>query len=326
MWRKLEKLRADYERVAGRPFAHFHCPVLFRDEDVPLCRAHVVNQAFPDPCPCWTVLRRDVDAFYGSNFEADFVTIQYKEDRRLETAFIDAKLSKRLRPEITVDGKAVEYFIGDATLPSGFTPIEIHFDDGQAVKRVLKMRGRDIAAAADKRWEIAISKNLQIPALVSLIKAAHLTLLEMLGYRYALSAGGYFVGRQILGDFFLKNLNEPRRVVLRNADDFFWEFAHMARPVESSEVSLRGTVTDGKAFICREGRRAPWALIVFVRTSRSLHAVLMPILNDPEAVAKFLAFLKSDDECIEANWASLERDDWRISNETMKLRWPKSDT
>ena len=42
---RLEALRADYAQVAGKPFSHFYCPLLFRDEHVPLCEAHIVNKA-----------------------------------------------------------------------------------------------------------------------------------------------------------------------------------------------------------------------------------------------------------------------------------------
>jgi len=44
--KKLEELNKDYTSVDGHPFQHFFCPVLFKDEDVPLCKAHVINQAF----------------------------------------------------------------------------------------------------------------------------------------------------------------------------------------------------------------------------------------------------------------------------------------
>jgi hypothetical protein len=48
---KLEKLKADYFHVKEKPFSHFYCPILFRDEDQPLCRAHLINQAFKDSGP-----------------------------------------------------------------------------------------------------------------------------------------------------------------------------------------------------------------------------------------------------------------------------------
>ena len=42
-FKKLEGLRSDYQTVTGFPFEKFYCPILFRDENVELCRAHLVN-------------------------------------------------------------------------------------------------------------------------------------------------------------------------------------------------------------------------------------------------------------------------------------------
>ena len=39
---KLKELQADFEQVSGQPFSNFYCPIVFRDEIVKLCKAHVV--------------------------------------------------------------------------------------------------------------------------------------------------------------------------------------------------------------------------------------------------------------------------------------------
>lgn len=45
-------LRADYENLRGYPFSLFYCPILYKDEDVELCKAHIINQAFPNTSRC----------------------------------------------------------------------------------------------------------------------------------------------------------------------------------------------------------------------------------------------------------------------------------
>ena len=50
--------------------------ILYKDEDVALCKAHVINQASQNVSRVWTVQRQDIDNFHGSNFEADFVLLQ----------------------------------------------------------------------------------------------------------------------------------------------------------------------------------------------------------------------------------------------------------
>jgi hypothetical protein len=320
---KLEKLRDDYSQIRGQPFGHFFCPILFKDEDVPLCQAHIVNLAFTDSARDWTVQRKDVDNFYGSVFEADFVGIQYHENRNLGNTITDKKLSKRFNPKILVDGEPVEFYVADGDIPKHFARVE--FDNDEEITRLgIKMSSEDMLAAMGKNWEIAISKDVRIPALVSLIKAAHLTLFEMLGYHYALSTGGYFVGHQILGEFFLRNCEKPKTDVLKNAHPFFREFVHMVQPVQSSAINFQGTITDRQLFICKGNNTPPWAFIVFIKTSQSLHAVMVPILNQPDAVAKFIRFLQDDNDSIEAALGCFEQDHWKIIQESTKLLWPKS--
>lgn len=320
---KLEKLRVDYTQIKGQPFVHFYCPMLFKDEDTLLCQAHIINYAFPNSSRAWTVQRSDVDSFYGSNFEADFIAIQYAEDGSPSQVLTDKTLSKRFNPRILIDDESVDYFVAQSSIPEHFTRIEFD-NDGQSVQLGLKMPPEDVLAAVGQKWELEIDKDVRIAALVSLIKAAHLTLFDMLGYRYALSAGGYFVGRQILGEFFCQNRDKSKFEVLENALVFFREFAQMVRPVQSCRLDLQGTITDRQLLICRGSSGFAWALVVFVRTSRLLHAVMIPIFDQPDAVATFMGFLQNENDSIVVTFCRLEQGRWQINEESTKLVWPKS--
>ena len=75
--KRLDSLRADYEASTGLPFQYFFCPITWKDEDVPLCRAHVINKAFRGADRSWTVQRADVDNWFGSLFENDFLATDY---------------------------------------------------------------------------------------------------------------------------------------------------------------------------------------------------------------------------------------------------------
>lgn len=319
---RLEELRADYADTTGQPFAHFYCPILFRDEDVQLCQAHLINRVFPDTAQDWTVQRRDVDSFYGSRFEADFIAILYHEDGSPQEVLTDRTLSRRFRPRLRVDGELVEHFIANGEVPRDSTPVELH-QNGRSVSLGLKMPPEGLTGG-EHELEIEIAKDVRIAALVSLIKAAHLTLFDMLGYRYALSAGGYFVGRMILGEFFHQNHHKRKAEVLESAHDFFREFKHMVRPVESLDFDLQGTITDNKLFVCRTNGGPAWALVVFVRTSRSLHAVMIPVIDKTDTVIRFLAFLQNEDETVTGSFGRFEGGHWEIGKELGKLNWPKT--
>ena len=323
---KLEKLRADYAHVIGQPFSHFYCPILFRDENTELVEAHIINRAFRDSSRHWTVQRKDIDNFYGSNFEADFVDIQYNENRDIYKTITDKTLANKFHPRILVDNKPIDYFFAeDSGVPNHYTPIGLE-SNGHTTLLGLKMSPKDFLGSIAKKWDIDMSKDIRIPALVSLIKAAHLSLFEMLGYHYALSAGGYFVGRDILGEFFLQNRYKTKSEVLKNAYPFFREFVNLVRPIQSSKLDLKGTITDNLILVCRDNSGSLWALITFIKTSQSLHSVMIPILDRADSAAKFMSFLKDEKEYIEVAYCRYKLGQWNLNNESFNIFWPKTGT
>ena len=90
---KLEKLRNNFKTIEGRPFNKFYCPILFKDEDEDLCEAHIINKAFKNSSKKWTVQRADVDNFYGTYFESDFVKIQHRDEASLPDVLLNPKLN-----------------------------------------------------------------------------------------------------------------------------------------------------------------------------------------------------------------------------------------
>lgn len=316
---KLEALRFDYEEVVGRPFQHFFCPMLFRDEDVTLCRAHIVNEAFPGSCRNWTVQRADVDNFYGRAFEGDFVNIQYRGQELTDRVLADPTLSKKLRPSVQIDGEDVQHFVATGPVPSHFTEVSVNGPKGR-VRLGLKIRPDD--ALNSSQWQIAVETDIRLAALASMLKAAHMTLFEMLGYRYALSAGGHFLGRDVLGKFFLDNRSRGKADILANGLSHFREFANMMRPVLNPPPDLVGTPADRFVFVCRCDDDAPWGMIVFVRTAHLVHSVLVPMLDNESAAARFMTFLRGEGCRIRANRCRFDGKSWFGAKDHEFLDWP----
>lgn len=323
--KRLEELRADFASLTGAPFKHFFCPILFVDEDAALCKGHVVSQAFPNSARRWTVQRKDVDSFYGSHFEADFTTLLYKEGDTPASVLFDKKLSRSFDVTITVDGEPVDHYFAKGDIPKHFTGFELHKDDGDSVLLGLKMNPKSAFEKADQQWETWVSKDFRVPALVSLIKAGYLTLFSMLGYRYALSVDGLLVGCHVLGQFFKRNVGKPKEVVLDDARGFFGPYAHMVRPVLKTNLQFAGTVADGNMFLCRSFSGEPWAVVVFIRTSQQLHAVLLPLTESEAAYRAFVSFLHNDETTLRANFLKFERDHWTTNPKPVTLEWPKGE-
>lgn len=324
---KLNHLNDDFEKIKGHKFQHFYCPILFKDEETELCKGHIVNQAFSNSPRAWTVQRKDVDGFYGRNFESDFTALEYKIAKLTpDDAILDSKLSKKLKPKILVDGQQVDYFMSSQNTQRDFTRINLE-NNSTSAEIVLKMRPEDVESALKANWEIEIKKDIRLSSLVSLIKAAHLTLFETLGYLYTLSAGGYFVGRQVLGAFYLQNQNKASKSdILTNANIFFKEFINTVRPIESFAFDLKGTLNDNILFTCKN-QYGYWSFIVFIRTSDKFHAVMIPIFDKPESAVTYTDFLKSQQEIhISGNFCRFDKSkkQWEISKKSHELLWTQS--
>jgi hypothetical protein len=138
----------------------------------------------------------------------------------------------------------VDYYHAGAIMPADHTRIVLETRAGN-VQLGLKMRPDEVAGATSEDWAITVEKDLRLQALVSLLEAAHLTMFEMLGYRYSLSATGYFTGSTILGNFFAQCENKSKADVIRNASTYFEEFKNMVRPIMSQTPALEGTAVDG---------------------------------------------------------------------------------
>src|SRR4029077_15106021 len=305
-------------------FEHFYCPILFIDEDVSLCEGHIVNEAFDDSPRAQIVQRKDVDNFYGSKFEAEFTVLQDFQ-RWQESDFItNSTLRRKLAPVILAGGKRVDFFVAQKEVPPEFTPVIVEGDVSALIG--LKMDFGEALAVQEAGWAVEVGKDLRLPALVSLIKAAYLTCLSLFSYRYVLSSAGRFVGWEILGRFFAQNYSRPKSMVLDTAANFFREYAHMVRPVEGNSFGFQGTISDRTVLACWSGSGFPWAIIVFIRTGSLLHAVMMPVFGHVEAVPTFLGFLSNSNDSIGVRVARLTNEDnrrfWEVGRDS-RMQWPK---
>jgi hypothetical protein len=328
---KLAKLRTDYIAVTGRPFEHFYCPILFRDEDTPLCQAHVINEGFRDSARRWTIQRADLDAFYGTYLEADFLAIQERGKHELSHILVDNRLRRQLRPKLLLDGKPLEYYAAHGAIPSTFTELQVdRGPDTQPARLALKLDPSEALRRLSGKLEIEVKMDVRVSALGALLKAAHLTLFELQGYRYALSAGGHFLGFDVLGRFYLAHVGAGKlgskrlkERIRSSAAEHFGEFVNLVRPVTAWPKEITGTISDRFVYMCL-GSPLPWGIITFIRTADVMHAVLVPVMEDAEAGARFVRFLQEPTSSIEVKLARFCWDHWEISPTATRFQWPEA--
>lgn len=321
--KRLHRLRRDYETVCGRPFSWFFCPILFRDEDVELCKGHLVNKAFPASSRRWTVQRKDVDNFYGRNFEQDFLDIQHRDRDALEI-LSDPKLSRRFRPKIYQNEVEVQYFRSQSKIPAEFT-LGFATTASGPVPLALKRQNPAGGSPLSGKWEIEWGRDLRPYALPSLLKAAHLTLFDVLGYRYVLSPGGQFLGGIILGSAFEQCSALPKEAVLARTRLHFERAGRMIRLVDQEPPFLETFSKDRLVTLaCGSPGTVPWGLVVFIRIMNQRHAVLLPTFPDEAGVDQFRGFLDGRTREIPARPLRHVQDHWEIHpRPIVTLVWPE---
>ena len=72
--KRIEDCRADYAAVYGQSCENFFCPILLKGEKAELIRGHIVNEPLKSSSE-WVPQRKDVDGFYGSVVEPEFIAI-----------------------------------------------------------------------------------------------------------------------------------------------------------------------------------------------------------------------------------------------------------
>lgn len=311
---KLRELADDYERVTGKRFEHFFCPILFRDEPTELCNGHIVNKAF-DASKLTTLQRKDVDGWYGTNFESDFADLRYRRMKVRDIAK-DQTAAKRLGLRVITNGKPIPHYYPKGRVPAQHSTIAL---DG--IRLALKMPPHELAKICDE-LQLECSKNLMLPSIVSLLKAAHLTLFAMLGYSYVFMEAGRLFGK-ILGDFYLANKDRSRAEILERARPYFGPYSQLVRPIGSGLDDFAGS-PDARGFrVCeRDGVR--WGLIVFIRLSpQDIHSVMAPGFDSAQGAALFRDFLKGGGQQILARHVVFDGNAWQASPETVTLTWPE---
>lgn len=317
----LASLQADFTAETGRPFKHFFCPILYRDEETELCKGHIVNKAFKQRSGRTTVQRKDVDNFFGRTFESRFVQIRHRGKRRLEDFITDKDLARHFSPTFLVDDQPIPHFLPKGPVPTSFSEVALLTPQGDR-RLALKIAPSELMEGQGAKLTFSIRGDLRLSAVGTLLKAAHLTLFDLLGYRYVFTPGGHFLGREALGEFFLSNRDLDIDVALSNALVHFRQFIGMVRPLEKLPKGLQGTLRDRRVLVCRVGAGLYWALIVFIRTGASMHAVLTPIFDHPEGAATYLERLSLPSHHLTVHLAAYENGTWQVDTRSFEMFWP----
>jgi len=321
---KLRIFQADYAQFNKHCVDKFLCPILFVDDDAALCKAHIVNQAIPDVSDNWTIGRADVDNWYGSFVEANFLGIRYYEGRSMQELIIDKELSRYLNVKLFVNGQPTQYFpLNKSPLPKGFTRFNVEAEDGKIRNFAIKVDPEKLISDEKFKIEVEVTADLRWSGPATLIKSAHLTLFELLGYRYALSNGGFWVGRLLLGEFYDQNKGKTKKEVNEIAPLYWGRYARMVAPLQANTLGLQGTISDKKLMLCGVGSGNLWGIVVFIKIGATIHAVMIPVITNSVTLNSFKSFLRNEYDTVDAALGYFKNGEWQLTQPS-EVPWPKT--
>lgn len=304
---RVEACRIDYQSTTGKPFEHFFCPILMRDEPADLCRGHIINAAF-STCGKWVPQRRDLDAFYGSVVEADLISAvedRAKDPRRM---LFDSTLRRKHRPRLEFEGKDMGfYFPKTDNIPSQHTLVHVEDREGNKVCNfAMKVAHEQMLAIDGKEIQVVVERDFRPPVIASILKAAHLTLFRMLGYRHVFSPTGIYAA-DILRQFF-DRYRTPRSVAQEDVYRYFIRHETMISPIIiPDENLLRGTVEDNRFLSCFSTRDEVFAIGVIVRAGRDAFCVFLPT-DCGSSINTYFSFIAEPPVAVSARVTRFNRD------------------
>lgn len=294
---RIEELRADFTAVTGRSFQHFYCPILRNDEPGELCEGHIIPEAF-GTCSTWVPQRKDIDGFYGSVAEADF--IGFIEDRSKTPVDIwQVRDSKgRHSPLLKHNEKNVDhYFPKDGhSIPPGYSPMRVVSEGKTLCDIVIKERTEEAQKLSGKDFKIVIEHDYRPSIIASVLKAAHLTMFHMLGYKHVFSPAGTYVA-STLEQFYTVHKGTKGKKRRQAFAAHFRQYRRMiSRMVLIDRAVLSGTILDNQILACIGATEGVFAFGVVIPVGNDAFCVFLPPEGD--TIDRYFSFLNEPPESI----------------------------
>lgn len=323
-------LRNEYTKSQGGSFQHFYCPLMGRDEPTELCLGHVIPQCLPDTSRLCVVQRKDIDGFYGRLVEADFGTMVAAREKGLKGILRDRGLMRTIKPTLLVGGKKVDYYSYQGTVGLNHTRFSLQTkEDNDPVELVLKVPLSEALAAQSLPWSFGFEIDCTVATLVTLIKAAYLTLFRIHGYTWALSPGGLGVGHYLLGEFFRENQYKKPHEIRAALKKTFLPYKNIIRPVTafSPGIQREGTLNDLQSGACIGASGNFFAEIVLVRVAKQFFGVILPAFTNPNSAGAYCDFLQNSNEKLRVMRSQFDPEGNRFQMEQtpMEVHWPKGE-
>jgi hypothetical protein len=225
--------------------------------------------------------------------------------------------------------KPIEYYFPKEITPvPGHSAARIVGDDGQKIADVMfKIPAHEVAALQDQNLQLVAERNFMPAMTASVLKSAHLTMFDMLGYEYVFSPTGHYLAA-ILRNFFIDNKAKGNKRAA--ADEYFAAYTSMVFPVMGDGAQVfSGTANDQKGVMFWGASGRPFAIGVMVKMKEVFCALLAP--DNADAIGTYQGFLKEPPDSVLIRGFHFAKADgesgskWEIDPDSRRIHLPHSE-
>lgn len=215
-------------------------------------------------------------AFFGSVVEADFAAAIRDRDRDLCDIWLDPGLRRQHRPKLVCGTEILpHYFTKTESTVHGQTQLFVNVGQQRSSTRIVVKADAEQLLGTENRIELVVDRDYRAAVIGAMLKSAHLTMFELLGYSYVFSPSGTYVG-SILGSFYDQH-NGSHNVTEHEIDKHFLPCQNMVVPlIVSDDASFRGSISDQSFLFCRSSRSDIFSLGVIVKAGTDRFCVFLP--------------------------------------------------
>ncbi|MBX3421950.1 MAG: hypothetical protein KF752_10400 [Pirellulaceae bacterium] len=313
LFRRLKELNEDFRQFMGRDVGTFFCPILHKDEAVEICKGHVLPQSTNGSGP-WVPQRKDVDNTFGKLCEANLNTVQARN--KADVDFLcEKKLSQATKPKIVIKGKEVEHYrTNGIRRVDTHTPLIVEVNGREVANFNVKIDTTVASTVNSNNFEIRLGKDFSPEVWATALKAAHLTMFKLMGYKHVFSPSGTLLGdvlRELFLQASLKGTN-TRELLQRS----FKENEYLVWPIATSR-RIESSINSKRFWICLQSSGTPFALGVLVVIGRDAFCVVTPC---DQSIDTYFSFLKTPPVSVAVKEVLFNNDDpsnshWGINEE-----------
>lgn len=241
----LERLRADYFDVTRQEWNEFYCPIMHvHGVGTGLIDGHVLPERLKDASRATVIQRADVDNYFGHTIEPDLIDFLNSETFS-RSDFLRKASNITLTPP---DGTPAEQFVASPKSTPPFPRIVLNDKtEGVVGTPHVKTTWENLGGKSGVvrvEGELAYNRSAVHGGIV---KSAYLSIFRLLGYKWAMGAGGRHVAGR-LAAFFKHQGGKPA------ADKFFSEFFGSFNFIWEQPLP-EDTLTDSRILLhCEQGK------------------------------------------------------------------------